>query len=64
MAAVLAPIMDKAANQLGMDRVAFRRLNAANSDSGIYADQSPVTSAFMAQAIDKGRRDVWLAGQG
>jgi xanthine dehydrogenase molybdenum-binding subunit len=54
MAAVLAPIMDKAANQLGMDRVAFRRLNAANSDSGIYADQSPVTSAFMTQAIDKG----------
>ncbi|NQV68687.1 MAG: xanthine dehydrogenase family protein molybdopterin-binding subunit [Pseudohongiella sp.] len=54
MAAALAPIMDKVANQLGMDRVAFRRLNAANSDSGIYEDQGPVTSAFMREAIDKG----------
>lgn len=54
MAAALAPIMDKAANQLGMDRVAFRRLNAANSDSGIYEAQGPVTSAFMREAIDKG----------
>jgi len=54
MAAALAPIMDKAANQLGMDRVQFRKVNAPNSDSGIYQDQGPVTSTFMADAITKG----------
>jgi len=54
MAAVLSPIMDKAAKALGMDRVEFRKVNAPNSDSGIYQAQGPVTSAFMVDAIDKG----------
>lgn len=54
MHAVLAPIMDKAANQLGMDRVAFRRLNAPDSNSRIDANQGPVTSAYMREAIDMG----------
>ena len=54
MAAALSPIMDKAANALGMDRVEFRKLNAPNSDSGIYQAQGPVTSAFMADTISKG----------
>lgn len=54
MAAVLAPIMDKVANQLNMDRVAFRRLNAVDND-GWYGNQSgPVTSAYMKEAIDQG----------
>lgn len=53
MSAAIAPIMDKAANQLGMDRVAFRRLNAPHSESRVYEHQGPITSAFMAEAIDK-----------
>jgi len=54
MAAVLAPIMDKVANQLNMDRVAFRRVNAVDND-GWYGNQSgPVTSAYMREAIDQG----------
>lgn len=52
MSAAIAPIMDKAANQLGMDRVAFRRINAPNSDSRVYEYQGPVTSAYLAEAID------------
>ena len=54
MHAVLCPIMDKAANQLGMDRVAFRRLNAPDSNSRIEANQGPMTSAYMREAIDMG----------
>jgi CO/xanthine dehydrogenase Mo-binding subunit len=54
MAAVLAPIMDKAANQLGMDRVAFRRLNAIDSNGFQGGNQSPVTSAFVREALDQG----------
>lgn len=54
MAAVLAPIMDRVANELGMDRVAFRRINAVDND-GWYGNQSgPVTSAYMREAIDQG----------
>jgi len=54
MAAVLAPVMDKAANQLGMDRVAFRRVNAPDSSGWSEGSQTPVTSAYMREAIDKG----------
>ncbi|MEX0619296.1 MAG: xanthine dehydrogenase family protein [Pseudohongiellaceae bacterium] len=54
MASVLAPIMDKAARELGMDRVEFRRVNAVDSN-GWYGNQSgPVTSAFMREAVDQG----------
>ena len=54
MHAVLAPIMDKAANQLGMDRLAFRRLNAPDNNAKVEANQGPVTSAYMREAIDMG----------
>ncbi|MDP1932321.1 MAG: xanthine dehydrogenase family protein molybdopterin-binding subunit [Gammaproteobacteria bacterium] len=54
MHAITAPIMDKAANQLGMDRVAFRRANAPDSNSRIEANQTNMTSAFMREAIDMG----------
>ncbi len=53
MASALAPIMDKAARQLGMDRAQFRRVNAPHSESPIYQDRGPVTSAFLGEAIDK-----------
>ena len=53
MSAALAPIMDQAARQLGMDRVAFRRVNAPNNESLVYEYQGPVTSAYLAEALDK-----------
>ncbi len=53
MSAAIAPIMDKAANQLGMDRVAFRRINAPNSESPVYQNRGPMTSAFLGEAIDQ-----------
>ena len=52
MSAAIAPIMDKAARELGMDRAQFRRVNAPHSESPVYEYQGPVTSAFMAEAID------------
>jgi len=45
--------MDKAARQLGMDRAQFRRVNAPHSESPVYENQGPITSAFMTEAIDK-----------
>ena len=52
MSAAIAPIMDIAARELGMDRAKFRRVNAPHSESPVYEHQGPVTSAFMAEAID------------
>lgn len=53
MSAAIAPIMDKAARALNMDRLAFRRVNAPNSESAVYEDRGPLTSAYMTEAIDK-----------
>ncbi|MEX0618186.1 MAG: xanthine dehydrogenase family protein molybdopterin-binding subunit [Pseudohongiellaceae bacterium] len=53
MSAAIAPIMDKAARQLNMDRVEFRRVNAPHNDSLIYQHRGPVTSAYMKEALDQ-----------
>jgi len=54
IASVMAPIMDKAAKELGIDRVEIRKMNATSSDRVVYADREPVTSAYMKEALDKG----------
>ncbi len=56
MASVLAPITDKVARTLGMDRIAFRRVNAADSDGFQGGSRGPLTSAFVAEALDQGER--------
>lgn len=54
IAAVMAPVMDKAAEQLGIDRVEIRRINATGNDTTVYENQDPVTSAYMREALDQG----------
>ncbi|MDH4049391.1 MAG: xanthine dehydrogenase family protein molybdopterin-binding subunit [Gammaproteobacteria bacterium] len=54
IAAVMAPLMDKAARQLDIDRLEIRKINAVNNDSTVYENQEPVTSAYMKEALDKG----------
>ncbi|MFM1895504.1 MAG: hypothetical protein RLZZ385_578 [Pseudomonadota bacterium] len=54
MAAVLAPIMDKAARQINMDRVAFRQRNAADRNGFQGGDRSPITDANVALALQQG----------
>jgi xanthine dehydrogenase molybdenum-binding subunit len=54
IAAVMAPIMDKAAKELGVDRLEIRRINSVNNDTTVYADQEPVTSAYMDEALQQG----------
>ncbi|MCB1648011.1 MAG: xanthine dehydrogenase family protein molybdopterin-binding subunit [Pseudomonadales bacterium] len=53
MAAVLAPMIDKAANLAGVDRVAMRRLNAPRMDGKIGGRQGGISSSYMPEAIDK-----------
>lgn len=53
MAAVLAPIMDKAARQAGLDRVAFRHTNAPRPDSKHGPRQGGLSSSYMPEAIEQ-----------
>jgi xanthine dehydrogenase molybdenum-binding subunit len=64
VAMAVEPLIDKAARELGIDRIAIRRLNAPNSDDGatlvevpppekIEAERGPFTSAHMKDALDK-----------
>jgi CO/xanthine dehydrogenase Mo-binding subunit len=50
----MAPLMDKAARELDIDRLEIRRINAVNNDTTVYENQEPVTSAYMKEALDKG----------
>ena len=52
---MLEPLMDKAARELGVDRVALRRLNAPDADVEYGPRGSTLTSVFVKEAIDQGR---------
>lgn len=54
IAAVMAPLIDKAARLLGIDRLEIRKLNATDSSTTVYAEQAPVTSAYLEEALTKG----------
>ena len=54
IAAVFEPLMDKAARALGMDPLEIRRVNAPDSGATINANQGPITSAYMEEALIKG----------
>lgn len=56
MAAVLAPLTDKLAEAVGMDRVRLRRVNALRSGGFQGGGRGPVTSAFVPEALDQGAR--------
>ena len=50
----IEPMIDKAARELGIDRVQIRKINAPDSSGKIGPDRGPVTSAFLREALDKG----------
>ena len=54
MAAAIEPLIDKAASQLGLDPVEIRRVNAPTNDSLYGANQGPITSAHLGEALDLG----------
>jgi CO/xanthine dehydrogenase Mo-binding subunit len=55
-AAAIEPLLDKAAKELGLDRVALRRINAPDNDSKIGHERHPVTSAYLKDALDIGKQ--------
>ena len=65
---MLAPIMDKAARQLGIDRLDMIRINAPAGQASFgrprQGQQSTLSSAFVKEAVDKGAQAFnWPAMQ-
>lgn len=54
IAAVMAPIMDKAARALDIDPVEIRKVNSTSNDTIVSAYRQPVTSAYMKEALEEG----------
>jgi xanthine dehydrogenase molybdenum-binding subunit len=54
IAAAVEPLVDKAAKQLGVDRVAIRRINAPDNAGKVGSMQGGVTSAYLRDALDRG----------
>ena len=52
---MLEPIIDKAARQLGIDRVAIRHINAPDNDGWLGPRQTGLTSAYVREALEKGK---------
>ncbi len=52
--AMLEPLIDKAAKELNLDRIAIRKLNAPDSTTKYGSDQHNLTSANVREAFDKG----------
>jgi CO/xanthine dehydrogenase Mo-binding subunit len=48
------PLIDKAAKQLGVDRLAIRQLNGPRMDAKFGENQGPVTSCYLQDALEKG----------
>jgi CO/xanthine dehydrogenase Mo-binding subunit len=54
IAAAFEPLVDKAAAELGLDRVAIRRINAPDNGAKVGSMQGTVTSAYLKDALDRG----------
>lgn len=54
IACAVEPLLDKAAAELGLDRVAIRRINAPDSDTPYGDSRGPITSAHLREALDMG----------
>ena len=49
----MEPLLDKAAKELGLDRLAIRRLNGPRMNAKVGENQGPVTSCYLQEAFDK-----------
>jgi xanthine dehydrogenase molybdenum-binding subunit len=54
ISAAVEPLIDRAARELGIDRLAIRLMNAPDNDAKIGANRLNVTSAYLPDALEKG----------
>lgn len=64
IACAVEPLIDKAARELGIDRVEIRRINAPDNSVRFGEDQDGVTSVYLREALERGaRRFDWASRQ-
>ncbi len=63
IATAVEPLLDKAARQLNLDPVAIRRINAPGNDALYGPNRGPVTSAYLAEALDIGAEQFGWASR-
>ena len=64
-ATAIEPLIDKAARELGMDRLEIRRINAPDENGKYGPKRQPVTSARLREALDQGaERFNWAEKKG
>ncbi len=51
--AMLEPVIDKAAKELGLDQIEIRKINAPDNDTTYGSNEHHVTSAYVREALDK-----------
>ena len=54
IAVIIEPLLDKAAKELGIDRLAIRQINAPSHDALYDGDQHGITSSYMPEALKMG----------
>ncbi len=54
IACAFEPFLDRAANDLGIDRLEIRKINAPDNETTFDGHQSPVTSAYQREALQNG----------
>lgn len=57
IAMIVEPLMDKAAKELGIDRLSIRKINCPDNSSLYGGKQETVTSAYLREALDIGAKD-------
>ncbi|MDK1022651.1 MAG: xanthine dehydrogenase family protein molybdopterin-binding subunit [Gammaproteobacteria bacterium] len=57
IACIIEPILDKAAKELGIDRMTIRKINAPDNHTKYGQKQGPVTSAYLTDAIERGAEE-------
>jgi len=56
LALAVEPLFDRAANELGIDRVEIRRINASHNDSKVGEHLEPVTSSYQRETLEIGAK--------
>jgi xanthine dehydrogenase molybdenum-binding subunit len=54
MAVIVEPLLDKAAKELGIDRLAIREINAPGHDAKYDGKRGDITSSYMREALSMG----------
>jgi xanthine dehydrogenase molybdenum-binding subunit len=54
MVHIMEPLIDKAARELGIDRLAIRMINAPDMNAPFGAARGPVSSCYMKEALQRG----------